>query len=70
MEGLPASDGDGAGFVAGLAGVWVEGCVGEDVGVAFVHGEEDFIFFHAGGEVGLGGDGAAAGGDGNGVAVF
>ena len=35
-------DGDGAGFVAGLAGVGVVGGEGEAVDVAFVHGEVDF----------------------------
>lgn len=56
---------DGAGFVAGLAGVGVEGGVDEDVGGALVHGEEDFAGVDVGGEVGFGGDGAAAGGDGD-----
>ena len=58
-------DADRAGFVAGLAGIGVEGGESEDVGGAFVHGEEDFALVHVGGEVGFGGNGAAAGGDGD-----
>ena len=39
----------------------VEGGEGEDVGGAFVHGEEDFAGGEVGGEVGFGGDTTSAG---------
>ena len=52
-------------FVVGLAGVGVEGGVGEFVDLLVVHGEEDLAGLHGGGVVGLGGDGGAAAGDGD-----
>ena len=64
------ADLDRAGFVAWLAGVRVETGVSEEVGGAFVHGEEDLGRADAGGEVGLGLQASTPGDDLDGITVL
>lgn len=50
-------------LVVRLAGVWIEGGVGQFINVRVMHGEEDLAGLDGGGEVSLCSDGCAAGGD-------